>query len=305
MKISHSPISQHNFHGFDFFLKRDDLLHKSFSGNKARKFTALLENTDKEIKSIISYGSAQSNAMYSLAALAKLKGWQFEYYVKQIPSWLKENPLGNYKAALDLGMKIFSLQQINSDLHPSQYIEKVRGLTASCLLVPEGGKASIAEKGVKQLAQEIREWIDENAITSDKKEDFVVALPSGTGTTALYLQKHLASANISVLTCPCVGDSHYLTQQFLTLESSYHPKILENKNKHHFGHLYREEYEIWQTLCQQTQVEFDLLYDPYMWLTLLPWLKQNPNKKLIYIHQGGLLGNESMQLRYQRAFPHI
>jgi 1-aminocyclopropane-1-carboxylate deaminase len=48
-------------------------------------------------------------------------------------------------------------------------------------------------------------------------------------------------------------------------------------------------------------VEFDLLYDPHGWLTLLenPELFDNP---LLYIHQGGLLGNESMLKRYERKY---
>jgi len=48
-------------------------------------------------------------------------------------------------------------------------------------------------------------------------------------------------------------------------------------------------------------VEFDLLYDPHGWLTLL----ENPElfeKPLLYIHQGGLLGNESMLKRYERKY---
>lgn len=73
MKLSESPITQHNFNGHTFFLKRDDMLHSHFSGNKARKFMALMETQNSDIKTLISYGSAQSNAMYSLAALARLK----------------------------------------------------------------------------------------------------------------------------------------------------------------------------------------------------------------------------------------
>ncbi|MDW1811901.1 1-aminocyclopropane-1-carboxylate deaminase/D-cysteine desulfhydrase, partial [Vibrio sp. Vb2362] len=99
MKLSESPITQHNFNGHTFFLKRDDMLHSHFSGNKARKFMALMETQNSDIKTLISYGSAQSNAMYSLAALAQIKGWAFEFYVHHIPSWLKSSPIGNYRGA--------------------------------------------------------------------------------------------------------------------------------------------------------------------------------------------------------------
>ena len=194
MILANSPITKHKFNGNTFYLKRDDLLHHQFSGNKARKLMSLLATPSTDFKKLLSYGSAQSNAMYSLACLAHLKGWQFEYYVKHIPSWLKENPIGNYRAALDLGMQITSMQNEDSDLHPGQYITRVRGLKKDDFFMPEGGRASIAELGVKKLAQELIEWIEENNITS-----CAVALPSGTGTTALYLQKHLKPLNIEVL----------------------------------------------------------------------------------------------------------
>ncbi len=102
-----SPIEKYTFEGHSFYLKRDDLLHPDFSGNKARKFYYFLQNDFPDVKKLASYGSAQSNAMYSLSVLAKMKGWKFEYYVEHIAEYLKENPHGNYKAALENGMEIF------------------------------------------------------------------------------------------------------------------------------------------------------------------------------------------------------
>jgi 1-aminocyclopropane-1-carboxylate deaminase/D-cysteine desulfhydrase-like pyridoxal-dependent ACC family enzyme len=297
MKLSASPITQHSFNGHKFFLKRDDLLHSHFSGNKARKFMMLLQERNPGITTLISYGSVQSNTMYSLAALAQIKGWAFEFYVSHIPSWLKRTPIGNYRGALDLGMQITAMHDIGSNLHPSQYITDVRGLDDTTLFIPEGGRTRIAEEGVKELAREILEWTRFRT-----KEQFAVALPSGTGTTALYLHKHLRPHGIDVLTCPCVGDKNYLIEQFDMLEESSHPTILAVRNKHHFGRLYQEDYKTWKALYEQTDLEFDLLYDPYMWQCLAPWLQENTGKTLIYIHQGGLLGNESMLPRYQREF---
>ncbi|WP_321283084.1 1-aminocyclopropane-1-carboxylate deaminase/D-cysteine desulfhydrase [uncultured Vibrio sp.] len=297
MKLSESPITQHSFNGQKFFLKRDDLLHSHFSGNKARKFMMLLEEQDPNVTTLISYGSAQSNAMYSLAALAKVKGWAFEFYVSHIPEWLKSTPIGNYRGALDLGMQITAMKDVGSELHPSQYITDVRGLDETTLFMPEGGRSQIAEGGVKQLAREILDWTRFRV-----KEQFAVALPSGTGTTALYLHKYLNPHGIEILTCPCVGDENYLTEQFNMLGETSHPQVLSVRKKHHFGRLYKEDYETWKSLYEQTDLEFDLLYDPYMWQCLASWRTENPDKTLIYVHQGGILGNESMVPRYQREF---
>jgi len=81
-----------------------------------------------------------------------------------------------------------------------------------------------------------------------------------------------------------------------------YPTLLNPPTKHYFGHLYQEDYQIWQNLMAQTHIEFDLLYDPLMWRLLLPWRVENPTRSLLYLHQGGLLGNESMLPRYERQF---
>jgi len=107
----------------------------------------------------------------------------------------------------------------------------------------------------------------------------------------------------TVYTSPCVGDSDYLKKQFLELEEdeNYHPTILTLDKKHHFGKLYKENYKIWLKLQQQTGVVFDLLYDPLGWRTLLAH-PEVFSKPTLYIHQGGVLGNESMLPRYERKY---
>ena len=223
--------------------------------------------------------------MYSLSELAKMKGWEFEYYVGHIAEYLKENPHGNYKAALANGMII-----------KEESVAKKEDFDSSVLFIEEGGRQKEAEYGIRILAEEIMAWQKEQGI-----ENLNIFLPSGTGTSALFLQKHLSSNN--VYTTPCVGDSEYLMKQFLELETDEqcHPTILSLEKKHHFGKLYKDNYKIWLKLQQQTGVEFDLLYDPLGWRVLLahPEVFKTPT---LYIHQGGVLGNESMLPRYKRKY---
>jgi len=283
MKLN-SPVVTVSFEGQPFYLKRDDLLHPDFSGNKSRKFYYFLKNDFPDITKIVSYGSAQSNAMYSLSVLAKMRGWEFEYYVDHVAEYLVDNPHGNYAGAIKNGMQI-TVGRV--PLIPTN---------KNILLIEEGGRQKKAEYGIKLLAQEIMDWQIENDI-----QELNIFLPSGTGTTALFLQKNLP--NNIVYTNPCVGDSDYLKKQFLELESDkkYHPHVLSLEKKHHFGKLYKDNYKIWLKLQQQTGVVFDLLYDPLGWQTLLAH-PEVLSKPILYIHQGGLLGNESMLPRYERKY---
>lgn len=280
MNYTNSPIQKITFNNQKYFVKRDDLLNPDFSGNKARKFYYYLINDFPNIKKIVSFGSAQSNAMYSLSVLCKLKGLKFDYYVDHIASYLKENPLGNYKYALENKMNI-----IENEL-PTYFDEET-------LFISEGGALKEASLGIEILANEIKTWAIENKI-----ENLKIFLPSGTGTTALYLQKYLP---FEVLTCACVGDEDYLKKQFLVLEKDNHPTIIQREKKYHFGKLYKEFYEIHKELKKQTTIEFDFLYDNLGWICFEKYRNSlnDKNNIFLYIHQGGLIGNISMLERYK------
>lgn len=278
-----SPIQEILLDGHPFYLKRDDLIDPDFSGNKARKFHTYLSQEYAHIEKVISYGSNQSNAMYSLSVLAKLKAWEFDYFVDHIPEYLRDNPQGNYRRALENGMQIRE-ESMDKNL-----------CGEDILCIEEGGRDVEAEFGIKILADEIATWQEEQGI-----EELNIFLPSGTGTTALYLQKNSKNR---VYTTPCVGDEVYLKKQFEMLEADvdHHPTILNREKKYHFGKLYRDFYKIWLKLQQETEVEFDLLYDPKGWMVVMDNLDIF-SQPTLYIHQGGLIGNESMLPRYERKY---
>ena len=287
MTLSSSPLEKHCFRGREIYVKRDDLLHVDFSGNKARKFMWFLNQEFLHVKRVISYGSNQSNAMYSLSVMARLRAWEFVYFCNQIPDFLKLNPAGNYRYALENGMKIFESSQRREDAH------------ASCkkddLLIEEGGRQSEAEFGIKILADELVSDIKKEGI-----ENPYVFLPSGTGTTALFLQKNLS---FRVFTCSTVGDDEYLKEQFRELENDEQnfPKILSSLKKYHYGKLDFELYELWEELQADMGVVFDLMYDPVGWKKFLLHIDDIVGTP-IYIHQGGVLGNETMIERYKRKY---
>ncbi len=282
MKIINSVVQKVNFNTFEIFVKRDDLLNQDFSGNKARKFQYFLEHDFPHIKRVVSHGSNQSNAMYSLSVLCRLRNWEFIYYTDHVSGFLEQNPIGNYKNALENGMKLIQGKPL-----PEKFEKET-------LFIQEGGALLEAEFGIKKLALEIEEYAKTHQL-----EELEIFLPSGTGTTALFLQKNLP---FEVLTCACVGDDAYLKKQFSALvkEETLHPTILNLGKKFHFGKLYESFYLMHQKLKAQTSIEFDLLYDSLGFMVLEQYLNENPTKKIMYIHQGGLLGNPTMLQRYAK-----
>lgn len=275
-----SPVQKISFRNRQIFVKRDDLLHPDFSGNKARKFLYYFNNLPQHIDTIASYGGNQSNAMFSLSAFAKLKKLKFNYYTRPIPFYLKQKPAGNFLAALNNGMNII---EINS---PNEIPEE-----ENTFFIKQGGAEPYAEVGLKQLAQEI----DDFALKQNFS-NLTIFLPSGTGATAVFLQKN---SRFRVFTTPCVGNEDYLSQQFFELvpNKKNHPQILNLHKKFQFGRPYPEFLKIWTELTIQTNIEFDLLYDPPGWLALMRHF-QILQEPVLYIHCGGTAGNQTMLSRY-------
>ncbi len=282
LSLTDSPIDPVTVQGQQFYIKRDDQLHPVFNGNKARKFLYYLHFQQPRIKSVLSFGGNQSNAMMCLSVLAKMKYWRFDYYLKKLPEQLKTNPIGNFKIACENGMQYHEVIQSPS-LHS----------TADSIVIPQGGACVEAEYGIRMLADEINQWVAHQQI-----EDCSVFLPSGTGTTAFYLQQHTL---LPVYTTPCIGDSDYLRKQWcdLNIRAKRYPSIITTKHQHRFGQPDPQYFAIWNSLAETTGIEFDLLYDPLGWITLLN-NRQLLTRNVIYIHCGGVSGNQSMLNRYNR-----
>ena len=284
-----SPVEPFRFRNRDFFVKRDERIEPRFSGNKFRKLYTLFRTPPNRYHTLVSYGGIQSNAMLSLAHLAAMKGWRFRYLAKTPPSWLREKPEGNYAAALALGMEAEYVEH-------GRFYERVEELKESVeegtLFVPQGGAAPMAAKGVRVLAEEIVGWMETSGLRI-----CTVATPSGTGTTALYLRKFLPPS-VAVATAPAVGDGEVLRAQWRSLDpEAPHPLVLERMGKIPFAKPMPEFLSLWREL-KEAGIEFDLLYAPRMWLELLK--EPSLPGPLLYVHSGGVSGNESQLAKYRR-----
>ena len=279
---------------------RDDLSHPIFSGNKARKLAYILNSSDKysHIEKIVSFGGNQSNFMLALSQLSQIMNWKFKYWVKPLPKFLKQNPNGNFKLAVENGMQLFETSQtLNLENVKKEYFLLMGSKSKSGMTVyffDQGGRNKDAEIGLKECSFEIKKYCKTNSINN-----YSVVVASGTGTTALYLEKYLPN---KVYTVACVGDDDYLLKQMNSVDANLDkPKILAKDFESNFGQLNIVNYEIYKTLIAETGIEFDLLYDPIAWRVLLENYANLP-KPIIYIHCGGTSGNIPMIKRYERMF---
>ncbi len=277
-----TPISTLCLDDREFLIKRDDLFDEYLSGNKYRKLHKLLQTPADKLDTIISYGGTQSNAMLSIAAMCQQKGWKFIYYTKPLSQHQKQNQDGNYAQALRFGMQH---KEIEHELY-RDYVASLRVLQDErSFIIHQGGAVDEAVEGLEVLADEIR--------TQNPQCD-AIATPSGTGTTAFFLAKHLSE--FTIYTTPSVGDKSYLLEQMGALgKVPDNLIILESEKKYHFAKPYREFYEIYEKLLK-SGIEFDLLYAPLLWKLLL----EQTQERILYIHSGGVFGNTTMLERYKR-----
>ncbi|WP_119344097.1 1-aminocyclopropane-1-carboxylate deaminase [Facilibium subflavum] len=280
------------FYDKKIIIKRDDLIDAPISGNKFFKLYGLLKQLQKgDIpQKIVSLGGYQSNYMQAVAALTYHYQIPFDYWTRKVPANIKCAPQGNLQSALKLGMNLCEHEgKITTDFLHTYYAKSHSGKDI-CIL-PQGGAASQAEAGMIVSATQIKHFLQKHNIA---KASIFVA--SGTGATAFYLQKHLPCHQ--VVTTPCVGDKDYLIQQMHILGNDVLPMIIESEKKYRFGQCYREHLEMYEALLQQTGITFDLLYDPIAWQVLLANYDRLI-KPVIYIHCGGVLGNQAMLARYR------
>lgn len=220
--------------------------------------------------------------MFAIAALCKIKKWNFYYYTKPVALHVKENNFGNLYASKKLGMKHI---EIALDEYRNFIMDLRFNLDEKTLVLDQGGADKLAQRGLELLAKEI-----EDSSLHVKS----IAVPSGTGTTALYLALAL-SPEYTVYTVACIGSSDYLKEQMQSLHKiPDNLVILEASRKYHFAKPYPEFYQMYSKLLD-TGVEFDLLYAPLMWKTLLEY----DMEEIMYIHSGGVSGNKSMLERYK------
>jgi len=274
--------------GRTLYIKRDDLIDPLLSGNKYRKLYSLVHTPAEKYQRLTSFGGTQSNAMLSIAALCHQKGWHFNYTAKILPARLRQTPTGNLKQALDLGMQLH-------EVTPASYPNAITALRSdtdeTCLLLAQGGADPLARAGLNLLAEEIRQWQAEQQIDA-----LHVVTPSGTGTTACYLAQALPEAQI--LTTPAVGDAPFLIEQIERLNpmpANLH--ILESDKRYHFARPYPELLRTWQALTA-ANINVDLIYGTLMWHVLLQHL-DNISGAILYLHSGGLSGNDTMLDRYR------
>lgn len=202
-----TPLISKKFFHREIYIKRDDLLHPLFSGNKARKFASLLKQELKG-KTLISYGGNQSNALQSLASLSLLKDCNLIYFTTPFSKALLQESEGNFAYALSSGVVEF-----RETPSPQEEAQKFARANLDTLFIPQGGSVELAMEGMRELANELKEQTKHL-----KNPAFFYS--SGIGTASIAL----AQFDLEVYTALGAGKMEDLLERVGSYEKA--PKIL-------------------------------------------------------------------------------
>ena len=164
--------------GVSLYVKREDLIHPTISGNKWRKLKYNLAFArDSGCKTIITFGGAFSNHIYATAAACNEFGFKSVGIIRG--EYDPNNPTLNF--ARSQGMEILFIDR-NSyrEKENSPNIKSLLDDYENYLLIPEGGSNDLAKNGLKELADEINLTNHTNILVS-----------GGTGCTAAGILEHL------------------------------------------------------------------------------------------------------------------
>ena len=275
------------------YVKRDDLIHPQFGGNKWRKLKYnLIHARENQSNTLLTFGGAWSNHIYATAAAGK----HFGFKTIGIIRGEKHTPLNaTLSFAEKCGMQLHYVSRIEyRKKHERHYLEKLKQKFGNVYILPEGGSNSLAVKGCEEIVNEIR-----NEISSPFD---VICCASGTGATLAGLISAIKPEQ------KAIGFSALKGGDFLTDDVK---NFLNRKNpgtnwrietRFHFGGYARINDELIQFMKDfqsQYEIPLDAVYTGKMFYGLFKLITSGEfdrGTSIVAVHSGGLQGNAGFKL---------
>ena len=280
------------------WIKRDDLMHPLYGGNKIRKLypniTSAISTGKREL---VTFGGPFSNHVFATAAMCDEIGIDCTIYIRgEIDD--PDNPVltfvRNTKARLvPLPRREFAMR--NDD----KYLAELSRRHPYAIIVPEGGSNVAGIGGCGHIAREVQQQLG-----AWPEHIFVAAGTGGTawGIAAAVPRGTRVHAIVAI-------EPAFFHKTFEDLESKYGsaPPNLEIDFEHHFGGLAKRDAGLLERM-QEAEMNLGFLLDPVYtakaWLALLDFLTTKVIEKdhrVVFVHTGGMAGREACYYRYGRV----
>ena len=280
------------------YVKRDDLIHPQFGGNKWRKLKYNLEYARKnQFDTLLTFGGAWSNHIYATAAAGKYFGFKTIGLIRGE----EYTPLNaTLSFAKNCGMQLHYINRIEyRQKKQDSFLKKIEQQFGRVYILPEGGSNSLAIKGCAETVEEI---------SAELTHPFdIICCASGTGATLAGLISATNPSQTAIGFSALKGGG-FLKQE---VENFLNPANTKSDNlskkwqietDFHFGGYAKINDELIQFMSEfksQYGFSLDAVYTGKMFYGLFERIKSKtfkPHSTIIAVHSGGLQGNKGFNL---------
>ncbi len=280
--------------GISLWIKREDLVHPKWGGNKYRKLKYnLLAFQKGDFETLVTFGGLHSNHIYATAAICN------ELDIRCIGIIRGEEAIESptITFARSLGMQISYVSRAMYK-NPQACIELLK-LDETHYIVPEGGTNELAVKGTEEVAKEVYEQLG--------RWPKAIICPFGTGGTAAGILNGM-NGNSELMIFPALK-GNWISPAFSNLLPNNLLSNFQILTDYHFGGYGKFSQVLIDFISEfyeQTNIPLDPLYTGKMVYGFLDWAKKNPpegGSEFVIIHTGGIQGNLGFNQRFKTALP--
>ena len=267
------------------FIKREDQIHLSISGNKYRKLKYnLIEAKKQSFKTLLTFGGAYSNHIAAVASAGNQFGFKTIGVIRgeELEGKINENKTLDFAAKCGMELKFVSREDYrNKDSRI--FIEKLKENIDAFYLIPEGGTNALAIMGCEEILTE-----------SDFKFNYICC-SVGTGGTISGLINCSQSSQQVLGFSALKGD--FLKDDISKFAIKNNWKLITD---YHFGGYAKINSELVSFINefkQNSNIPLDPIYTGKMMFGIFDLIEKGyfpKGSKILAIHTGGLQGIESM-----------
>lgn len=278
--------------GVELWLKREDLIHPTVSGNKYRKLKYNLHYAQsKGLDTLVTFGGAFSNHITAVAAAGALYKFKTVGIIRgeELAEQVERNPSLSF--AKNCGMHLeFVSRELYRQKSSESYLNDLKERCPKAYILPEGGTNDLAVKGCENILNDTDSAFD------------VICCAVGTGGTISGLINS-SESHQKVLGFPALkGD--FLSAEIRKFAQQTNWELVTD---YHFGG-YAKINAALIAFMNRCYKDYGLKLDPiytgkmmYGIMDLIDTDYFKPNSKILAVHTGGLQGVKGMNLKLQAA----
>lgn len=275
--------------GVQMLVKRDDLIHPHVSGNKWRKLKYNLEEFEKSGKtSILSFGGAFSNHIYSLAAAGKIFGFKTIGIIRGEKTKLLNFTLSYAESQ---GMELHFMDRETYRMKDSSdVLQELKTQYPDAFFLPEGGSNVYALPGCAEIVGEI-----------DLPYHYICCA-MGTGATMAGISFG-APHDKKVLGFGVLKAEGYFQEQVLKFQTEAgifkdNWQVIENYHFGGYAKINRELVSFIENFKKTSGISLDPVYTGKLFYGIYDLISKDFFKRgesIVVLHSGGLQGLEGMK----------